>query len=216
MVKVWDGFIRFFHWSTVALIAALYFSAEEGYMEVHMVCAYTLMALLLTRLIWGFIGSDTARIKALLHKPKSAHNALNKPISTHVGHNPAGSYMVLLFFVLLIAQLTSGLFTSDEVLTDGPLVEHASDELISAMSQWHDINFNLLLGAIVLHIVAIAWYRIKGKNLVKAMITGNCEHREVEQGQFKPAIIAFAIFAVLLLVIFTTWGMEPLSSVFDF
>ena len=34
-VKVWDVAVRFFHWSQVLLIAALWYTGEEGLMAQH-------------------------------------------------------------------------------------------------------------------------------------------------------------------------------------
>ncbi len=65
-LKVWDGFIRCFHWFLVVSIAVLYFSIEEGMIELHFVAGFFTLALIVTRLIWGIIGSKTARLSGLL------------------------------------------------------------------------------------------------------------------------------------------------------
>jgi len=209
-VKVWDGFIRSFHWLLVAAIATLYFSAEEGMLELHFAAGYFTLALIITRLVWGIIGSKTAKLSALIHSPVAAIKSFTSN-ENKAGHGAAGSYMVIAFFALLIVQLTSGLMTSDDILTDGPLVEHVSSDTVEFAGWLHHLNFDILLYAIVLHVIAIVIYRIKGKNLVKPMLTGNSEQVAVTEPVTKSPLIAFVIFAVCLVVLFTTWGAEPLS-----
>lgn len=215
-IKVWDGFIRSFHWLLVIAIATLYFSAEEAMMELHFVAGFFTIALLTTRLIWGVIGSKTAKLSALIHSPikalKSFTQTDDKP-----GHGAAGSYMVIAFFILLIVQLSSGLMSSDDILTDGPLVEYVSSDTVDFAGWLHHINFDILFYAIILHVVAIIIYRMKGKPLVKAMITGNKEQQS--SGQTKPVTkapwLAFVIFTVLLIALMATWGRAPLSYLFS-
>lgn len=218
MIKVWDGFIRFFHLSLITLIITLYVSAEYDQMAVHLLAAYTLLALVITRLIWGIIGSDTAKLNALFHHPKSVIKAISSPHAyQHAGHNPAGSYMVLIFFTLIIAQLTSGLMTSDDVFTDGPLVAHVDYSWVSIASSWHKTNFDILLAAIAFHILAIIIYRIRGKALTKAMITGYATGIKsgdlaMQQPKLKSPWQAFMIFVVLLIGLMWLWGIEPLNE----
>lgn len=215
-IKVWDGFIRSFHWLLVIAIAALYFSAEEGMMELHFVAGFFTLALLVTRLIWGLIGSKTAKLSALFHSPSAALKSF-KQTDNKLGHGAAGSYMVLAFFILLLAQLVSGLMTTDDILTDGPLVQYVSSNVVEWAGWVHHKNFDLLLYAIILHIVAIVIYRMKGKNLVKAMVTGyaaeknNDSNEELTKSPWTAIIILVVVFAVLLM----TWGAEPVAYLFS-
>ena len=101
--------------------------------------------------------------------------------------------------------------TSDDILTDGPLVAHVSSDTVEFAGWLHHLNFDILLYAIVLHVLAIVIYRIKGKNLVKPMLTGSSDQVAVTEPVTKSPLVAFVIFAVCLVVLFTTWGAEPLS-----
>ncbi len=213
-IKVWDGYIRFYHWAMVLLIGVLYFSADQGEMELHFIAGYSLLGLFLTRIIWGFVGSDTAKLTALLHSPKAVVNSFKK-ISSYTGHNPAGSYMVLLFFTLLFVQLLSGLMTTDEILTDGPLVEYVATFWIELSGEIHRFNFDLLTIAMSVHILAILIYRIKGKNLVKAMLTGFSSDPHLNKSTFKTGWWAFLVFVIMMSVLFTSWGLAPLKVLFN-
>ncbi|MGO2128356.1 MAG: cytochrome b/b6 domain-containing protein [Pseudoalteromonas prydzensis] len=215
-IKVWDGFIRSFHWLLVIAIATLYFSAEEGMMELHFVAGFFTLALLLTRLIWGVIGSKTAKLTALIHSPRAVLKSLQHG-DAKLGHGTAGSYMVIAFFILLLVQLLSGLMTTDDILTDGPLVQYASSQVVEWAGWLHHKNFDLLFYAIILHVVAIVIYRLKGKKLVKAMVTGyaaeknNDSNEELTKSPWAAIIIFVVVFAALLM----TWGAEPVVYLFS-
>ncbi|KZN40481.1 hypothetical protein N474_21610 [Pseudoalteromonas luteoviolacea CPMOR-2] len=211
MTKVWDGFIRGFHWLLVIGIAVLYFSGEEGWLDLHFVVGYLLLALMMTRIVWGFIGSETAKLRGLFHSPKHIVRAL-KSKSQHVGHNPAGSIMVLLFFVLIFIQLISGLMTTDDILMEGPLVSYISYELAELAGDIHHFNIDLLLTAIVFHVAAIVIYRIKGVNLLKSLITGKSTI-DAPAPKMKRGGLAYGIFILLAVLILFFWGQEPLSAV---
>jgi len=213
-IKVWDGFVRFFHWSLVLLIGVLYFSGEEGWMDLHFVAGYSVLSLIIARLFWGFIGSDTAKLKALLHSPKAVVNSIKTSAHTR-GHNSAGSYMVLAFFCLLLVQGLTGLMTTDDILTDGPLVQYVESSWVELASSVHKLNFEILLYAIALHILAIVVYRIRGKNLIKPMITGFSTESNIKNGQMKTGWWGFLILMIILSVIFYVWGFEPLQVLFS-
>ncbi|WP_419147761.1 cytochrome b/b6 domain-containing protein [Pseudoalteromonas 'SMAR'] len=209
MTKVWDGFIRGFHWLLVAALVALYITGEEGMMEWHFVIAYLLLALMITRLIWGVIGSQTAKLSALFHSPKAIIAAL-KSKQPHVGHNPAGSLMVLLFFALILVQLISGLMTTDDILVEGPLVQYISYDLAQLAGDVHHTNIEFIIAAIVVHIAAIVLYRLKGQNLVKTLLSGK-QAELSSQPKMRSGLIAYGIFVLLSALLLFTWGAEPLS-----
>ena len=77
-------------------------------MELHFLSGYTVLTLLLFRLVWGFVGSDTARFAGFLRSPAAAlrhlaHIDRREPDGT-IGHNAAGGWMVLVMLALLLVQ----------------------------------------------------------------------------------------------------------------
>ncbi len=125
-IKVWDLPVRLFHWSIVVLIAAAWATQELNKMEWHMRIGYAILALLLFRIVWGFIGSDTARFVRFLKSPAAALRHLShlrrREPDREIGHNAAGGWMVLLMLVLLGVQAGTGLFSNDDSDSDGPLM----------------------------------------------------------------------------------------------
>ncbi|HET7085487.1 MAG TPA: cytochrome b/b6 domain-containing protein [Rhizomicrobium sp.] len=180
-VRVWDIPVRLFHWSMVLLLCLSWFSADQGYMRVHLVSGLTLLALLLFRIAWGLVGSTTARFSNFLHPPRRVVGYLKGLAGGerifHAGHNPAGGLMVLALIAVLLAQVATGLFANDGVQFHGPLALLVSEDISTRLTDIHGLIFDLLLILVWCHVVAVGFYLlVKGDNLVWPMITGK-KHR---------------------------------------
>lgn len=171
MKKVWDPAVRFFHWSQLLLLAGLWYTGTEGLMEWHQLLAYTLAAVLLARICWGFYGSQTARFSQFAASPRTAIGYLLRPQPV-MGHNPASSYMIFALLLLVLLQFISGLMTTDHIFTDGPLVRYVSSETVSLASRWHKLGIDILLVAAVVHIIAAIWHSWRHHNVIMGMLHG--------------------------------------------
>ncbi len=176
-IKVWDLPVRLFHWLIVVLIALAWGTNHYNHMEWHVRCGYAILTLLLFRLVWGLIGSDTARFTRFLKSPVAALRHLShihrREEDREIGHNAAGGWMVLVMLTLIAVQAGTGLFANDDVLTEGPLMRFVSKEQSDWLSHVHSLNFKLIEAVIVLHVLAVATYAVlKRQNLVRPMITG--------------------------------------------
>ncbi|RYU64545.1 hydrogenase [Aliivibrio finisterrensis] len=216
-MKIWDSFIRVYHWGQVILLGSLWYTAEEGLMEWHFTLAYLLMALLSTRILWGIVGSDTAKFTHFVTSPKKAISYFSAmksgKVSQAVGHNPAGGYMVLGLFFLLVLQLTTGLFSNDDILSEGPLASLVSYDTSSLLTSIHHQIFNVLLGFIGLHIIAVLFYRVKGVNLITPMLTG-IANVVGNSPKMKNVAIAWGIFTIISVLIYFLWANEVISYLF--
>lgn len=176
-VTVWDAPTRLFHWSLVLLIAAAYLTAEFGLIDWHFRAGYAIIALLLFRLAWGFVGSDTARFSRFLQNPLKAIQHLahftRRAPDTEIGHNAAGGWMVLVLLALLLIQVGTGLFSNDQVFSEGPLAKYVGSAMSDRLTGLHELNFNLILIAVILHVLAVMAYAlVKRHDLVRPMVTG--------------------------------------------
>ena len=183
-MRVWDAATRLFHWSLVLLVALSYASVSLAYgpnanlwMKIHFISGDIILALLIFRIIWGFIGSETSRFSRFLRSPIEAlHHVATlrkREPDTEIGHNAAGGWMVLLLLALLLAQVGTGLLSNDDGINEGPLAKFVTKSLSDQLSSWHGILFNVLAIFIGAHILAvIAYLVLKGQNLVKPMLTG--------------------------------------------
>jgi cytochrome b len=177
IVLVWDIPIRVVHWLIVALVAAAYVTWRLNWMVLHGWVGDAVLTLLLFRVSWGFLGSETARFSRFLTSPQTAFEHLKRAFQREpdrqVGHNPAGGWMVLLLLVLLFVETLTGLYVANDIADEGPLTELMPPWAANAIASSHAILWDALLAAIALHILAIAAFAaIKGQNLLRPMITG--------------------------------------------
>jgi cytochrome b len=90
-----------------------------------------------------------------------------------IGHNAAGGWMVLVMLLLLLVQAVTGLFSNDDVMTDGPLVPLVGKSWSDWLTTIHSINFKLIEIAVALHVLAVLAYAVlKRQDLVRPMVTG--------------------------------------------
>lgn len=178
-VVVWDFPVRLFHWALVLLLAIAWSTAQGGldWMRYHLYAGYGILALILFRLMWGFVGSFHARFVHFLASPRSAcryaADLVRGRHEAYLGHNPLGGYMVVLLLALVFTQVTTGLFATDDILIEGPLAHAVAARFSRLATVVHTANVNLLIAAAAVHVGAIAYYRWRfGERLVKAMLTG--------------------------------------------
>lgn len=176
---VWDLPLRLFHWALAALVVFSYATAKLGgaWTEWHMRSGYSILALLLFRIAWAFAGSGTARFASFVRGPRAALAYLREWRAGRrphvVGHNPLGGWMVLAFLAILLTQAVSGLFVDDEIATQGPLAVKVSNAVVGRMTWVHDFNEWLIVGAVTLHLAAVAVYQWGLKvNLIGPMVHG--------------------------------------------
>ncbi|MBR0683194.1 hydrogenase [Roseomonas eburnea] len=203
-VKVWDGWVRLFHWSIVLLVAVSYATAKLRRIEWHMLSGCLALALVLFRIAWGFLGSETARFARFLAGPRAVlHHAaalLRGEDEARPGHNPAGGWMVVLLLALLLAQGVTGLFADDAELYRGPFADWIGYDASQRVSGWHARIFDLLLIAVALHVAAVATYRIAfGRRLVGAMVTGSAQFPADSAAARTPPRMGNRVLAALLL-----------------
>jgi cytochrome b len=178
VIKVWDLPTRLFHWSLAACIVGLLISSQIGgdAMVWHFRLGYGVLSLLAFRLIWGFIGGKWSRFSSFIFPIQTviSYAKGQRTAEQEVGHNPLGSWSVFALLVFLLTQVSSGLFSDDEIANAGPLVKFASASLVNYATFFHTaIGKFIVIGLVVLHVVAIAHhYFIRKENLVKPMING--------------------------------------------
>ncbi|MCC9625972.1 cytochrome b/b6 domain-containing protein [Thalassospira sp. MA62] len=180
-VKLWDFPVRLFHWALVAAIVTAWWTNRELMIDIHALAGYTVLALVLFRIIWGFVGSSNARFADFLKGPGRVIRYLMKiprgtaADLTYPGHNPAGGWMVAVLILLVGVQAVTGLFASENTFLffDGPLVAYVSSDFAGTMNWIHHTNINLIYVAVGLHVFAALFYRVvKRENLIKAMVVG--------------------------------------------
>jgi cytochrome b len=183
-VRAWDLPTRLFHWSLVTLTGCAWISYHfasaigDPTLRWHRWNGMVILVLVVFRVIWGFVGSSTSRFSAFIRWPwvalRYGLDLLGGRTRHYLGHNPLGSWMIVLLLLAVSAQAIGGLYTLEHnEITAGPLQRTISDSATELISKWHRRGFNLLLGVVALHVLANSLYQIIRKDpLITAMVTG--------------------------------------------
>jgi len=209
-VRVWDVWVRLFHWSLAAAVLYMLFNGMSGigFTLYHRQIGEIVLLLLTFRWCLAIVGSDNLRLPTLIRSPRAALDHLvhlrRREVGPERGHNAAGAWAVLALLSSLSFQAASGLFIADD--PDFPLVEGllhgALDEsAMKTLRSLHDLNAKLLIGLVALHVTMVIVYLFwAGLNLIRPMITGRTRwpvSRAVPELVFQPFALGLAIaFAV--------------------
>ena len=178
-VKVWDPFVRTFHWTLVAgfLVA---FLTEDDLMTLHAWAGYLVLTLVGLRIVWGLIGTRFARFSEFLSRPSTVVVYL-KDVATfrarrYLGHNPAGGAMIVVLLILLLLTALTGLGVYGAEESAGPLADvmrGSPGYLGDALEELHEFFANLTLLCIFLHVFGVVVASLQHReNLVRSMFTG--------------------------------------------
>lgn len=162
---VWDVLVRLFHWTLVVAFATAWATADE-WQRVHELAGYLIVALLVARVLWGFIGEPHARFRDFVRSPavvgRYLVDELRGRAARFVGHNPAGGAMVIAMLVVLGMTTATGIMMSQGVLAGSEWVEEV-----------HEFCAGFAVFLVVLHVGGVIWSSaLHRENLAKAMVTG--------------------------------------------
>jgi len=190
IIRVWDLPIRVFHWLLVLCIIGSLVSVNlgENAIEWHAYFGYSVLTLLIFRIVWGFVGSTHARFASFLPNRESVLNYLQGKAPRVLGHNPIGALSVFALLLVLSVQVLTGLFVDDEITFQGPLAKYVPNWVVSFLSEIHEGNQVVIYILITIHIAAILYYKkFKGEDLIKPMISGDKEIDLSEEANYLPS-----------------------------
>ncbi|WP_445681309.1 cytochrome b/b6 domain-containing protein [Radicibacter daui] len=221
LVRVWDLPLRLFHWLLVVAVAGAWITKETPLesMDWHMRFGLAAFFLIVFRLAWGVLGTRTARFASFVKTPHKAVSYLKKMLSPRArlqpsdGHSPLGGYAALVLIGTVGLQALSGIFSNDSIMSGGPLSGYVGYQASDALTAFHEFWFNLIIAAIVVHLAAILFYRLRLKtNLVTPMVVGT---RHAGPGDLIPdtgrpspvkLVIALLVAAVPTVVMWLVWS----------
>ncbi|MDH5325543.1 MAG: cytochrome b/b6 domain-containing protein [Gammaproteobacteria bacterium] len=174
MTRVW-------HWIFVVAVSGSWlfgkFMSSDSVLW-HFYLGYTIVALLLFRLIWGMVGPDPVRLRALFSRPSEviaySKTLMKRTPSGYAGHNPMGSLWIVVVLLILLLQAISGLFIdADDFFEYGPLFDYVSEDTAKFFNRWHYYLSYLILGLVSLHVFVLFFYLFwKRENLISPMFSG--------------------------------------------
>ncbi|MES9906198.1 MAG: cytochrome b/b6 domain-containing protein [Sedimenticola sp.] len=178
-LRVWDPLVRIFHWSLVGAYAIAWLT-EDHFLTLHVWAGYTIMGLLLFRLLWGLVGSRHARFSDFVKRPATVI-AYMKDVAAfrakrYIGHNPAGGIMIVALMLMLSLSILTGLAAYGAEEFSGPLaplfldLPHFWGELLGEV---HEFFVNITLLLVFFHLVGVVLSSFQHQeNLVRSMING--------------------------------------------
>ena len=181
-IKVWDPFIRLFHWCIVSLFFCNYLLSDRGMWfergnTLHRYAGYIVIGFVLARLIWGIIGTKNARFANFIPRPKEfvvyMKALLRGEHPYYEGHNPAGAVMIVfLLSGLLATGLTGWLSTLGDVFDGWQASVAAATDFVD-WGDVHEVFANLTMLAAGIHITAVVVVsHMTRENLVHSMLSG--------------------------------------------
>lgn len=164
-VKVWDPFVRIFHWSLVATFAVAWLAADEA-RSVHELAGYAAGALVAFRIAWGLIGSRYARFTQFIRGPHKtlgyARDVLARREDRYLGHNPLGAMMIVALLTAVGTVAMTGWLQTTDMFWGIEWVEEV-----------HEFAANLMVILVGLHVAGVIFSSLRHReNLVRAMVTG--------------------------------------------
>lgn len=164
-IPVWDRFVRLFHWSLVSCILINFFIIDDGE-TLHQFLGYTASALVLARIVWGFIGSRHARFADFFPTPARIRRHVQHlragTHDDHPGHNAIGAIMIFVLLALTLSLGITGYMQGSDAFWGEEWIQELHEGLAST-----------LIACAGLHaLAAIVMSRIERTNLIGAMISG--------------------------------------------
>lgn len=193
-IKVWDLPVRIFHWALALSFVIAYTIAEEDSLRgLHTMLGYTVVGLVLFRLLWGFVGTRYARFSSFAYGPGRALGYLRDLVHNrsgdYVGHNPAGSWAVYLMLALALLTGVTGYLTLNRM--GGEVFEEV-----------HEVAANAWLVVVIAHVLGVIASSVAHReNLARSMVTG------YKRGAIMSAIpgTATGIGAVIAVAVIGFW-----------
>jgi cytochrome b len=200
VVRVWDPLVRLGHWVLVAAFFVAYLTEDE-LLGIHVWAGYIAGAIVLLRIVWGFLGPRHARFSDFVRGPEKIlaylRDLLLFQAPRHLGHSPAGGAMVIALLLSVGATVGTGLlgygaehrgpfapfFAAGGNPSLALIAPAVADEERGRVREErggkvfediHEFFANLTLVLILLHIAGVGLASIVHReNLVRAMITGD-------------------------------------------
>ncbi len=171
---MWDPLLRLTHWSFPLLIPAMWWTAENSKWALHKRLGLVLLGVLVFRVMWGFLGPDTARFASFVKRPGAVMAYLRGGGGHTIGHSPVGGWSTLVLIGAMLLQVSMGLFAGDpyDGMT-GPLNGLVGVVVADTLTELHETFFWVVAGLVALHLTAITFYAVRGDDLLSPMVGGD-------------------------------------------
>ena len=205
LTLVWEWPLRLWHWAvaisvSVALLTGLV--PQMDYFNVHRIAGISVVALIVFRVLWGVFGGTYARFKNYWTTPRAFIRHFAGKAEPRA-HTSPGVLLTLAVLLTLMLQSVAGLFTTDDVFYEGPMVQFADDNLIETATDLHHQVWKFVLALIAIHLSAHMVYLVFFRSRIPlSMFTGRKPtHDPDTTWSVWRAAIAFSVALVTFLIL---------------
>ncbi len=188
---------RLFHWIFALLFSAAFFIAksfddESKVYPVHMLLGFMLVFSVILRIIWGIIGTKSARFSSFRLSPNELVNyfkdLLVNKTKIYFAHNPASSWAALLMFISTIGLGITGYL----------MVSNAGGK--DFYEEIHELFANTFIVLVIFHISGVLFHSFRHKDgIALSMIHGKKSYSGSEEEIKNSRPIVAILFLALLL-----------------
>jgi cytochrome b len=174
-ILTWDAPHRLWHWMLAICICVSLYTGLDGdidAMDVHIASGVTIIGLLLFRLGWAVWGGRYVRFAQYRTSATAILQHFRGLGSRDNAHSAPGAAMAIAMFLAVGAQACSGLFASDDIVTDGPFAHLLSSSGVGIATWIHVRMFWIVIGLAATHVIALAWYAWRGEPIARSMLDG--------------------------------------------
>jgi cytochrome b len=174
-VLTWDWPHRLWHWSFAVCIGVSLYTGLDGdieLMDVHVASGVAVIGLLLFRLGWALWGGRYVRVNQYRTSAVSVWRHLRGHPRRESAHSAPAAAMALAMFGAVLVQAVSGLFSSDDILTDGPYAHLLSSDGVDSATAVHTRMFWVVLTLAAVHLIAMGWYAARRDPIALSMWHG--------------------------------------------
>jgi cytochrome b len=221
-MPIWDLPLRLFHWLLALAVTGAVVTGWLGgnLMVWHGRLGALILGLIAFRLVWGVLGTPTARFHHFVRGPAAIRAYLTGRWHG-IGHNPLGALSVVAMLLVIGLQALSGHFARDDIAFNGPLVSLVGNATSDRITRLHRLGADLVLILVALHVMAIAYYRlVRKQDLIGPMLTGGRQDIDAaagprQGGGIVAVLVALTVAAVTIWAFQGGWITPPADAVAD-
>lgn len=165
-IPVWDLAVRLFHWLLVIGVVVAWFTGGTG-SRFHELAGFVVGSLLIFRLVWGVTGTTYARFSEFVRSPRVLVSylvdILRNRAGRHIGHNPAGAYMIVALLAIIFVISATGVMQMTNRFFGLQWVE--------TLHHYAAIGLMSIIPLHLLGVLVASW--MHQENLIGAMLSGN-------------------------------------------
>lgn len=209
---IWTLPTRVFHWLFALLILLAFLTDDDHLLTYHAAIGYSLLIVLLFRLVWGVLGPKYSKFKDFNLNKNALKQFLKNPIKANhnePGHNPAASYLMITMIVVAIIVIVTGAlaFGIQEGKGIFSFLNTSFFKKMELFEEIHETLANFFIALIVFHLAGVIMDKLfhPQYETLKSIFTGYKQMQEeysVKTNLFQKAIALLFLIVLLGFIVY--------------